>query len=84
MLAQQGWAVLRLCWAHLEARLQLCWAILNDGGAMMAHLGQSWALCWGSLEVCWAVLGQGWAVLRLCWAHLGPYVGPSWTYVEDR
>ena len=46
MLGQKGWAVLRLCWA-----------ILNDGGAMMAYFGQSWALCWGNLEVCWAVSG---------------------------
>ena len=56
MLAQQGWAVLRVCWAHPEARLQLCWATLNDGGAMMANLRQSWPYVGGA----WRYVGPSW------------------------
>ena len=61
MLAQQGWAVLRLWWAHLEARLQLCWSTLNNGGAMMAILG--------SLG---PYVGAAWRYVGPSWGKVGP------------
>ena len=65
--------------------MQLCWAILNDVGAMMAHLGRSWALCWGPgvhVRPGWAHLGP--AYVGLCWLYVGPllaYISPILAHV---
>ena len=63
---QQGWAVLRLFWAHLE-ELGPSWAQV---GPMLAYVGSMLALCW-------PMLALSWPMLALCW----PYVGPTLAYV---
>ena len=86
---QQGWAVLRLFWAHLE-ELGPSWAQV---GPMLAYVGSMLALCWPMLALSWPMLALSWPyvgpmlalrwpMLAPCWPILGPMLRLCWRYVR--